>query len=196
MKNSFHQFILSEFNQSSKHRTAEEDTQKMDEASVLENAIRYSKYLQERVDILEEQARNPTVHIKKSKLVVDDEGSSSNEQQSAPSIEARVCGKHVLLRICCEKRSSSNEQQSAPSIEARVCGKHVLLRICCEKRKGVLAKILCEIEKLNLAVVNTSVVPFGSSSHDINIVAEKEREFSLAVEELVQNLNAVFHRAV
>ncbi|CAA2987365.1 transcription factor bHLH18-like [Olea europaea var. sylvestris] len=137
----------------------------MDEASLLENAIRYLKYLQERVDILEEQARKPTVDVKKSQLVVDDEGSSSNEQQSAPSIDIRVCDKHVLLRICCEKR------------------------------KGVLVKILCEVETLNLGVVNTSVVPHGSSSHDITIIAEKEKEFSLAAEELVQNLYAVLQRA-
>ncbi|KAL2551911.1 transcription factor bHLH [Forsythia ovata] len=137
----------------------------MDEASVLENVIRYLQYLQERVDILEEQARKPVVHVKKSELVVDDVGSSSSEQQSTPSIEARVCDKHVLLRIYCEKR------------------------------KGILVKILGEIEKLNLGVVNTSVVPFGSSFLDITIIAEKEKEFSLAVKEIVQSLYNVLHRA-
>ncbi|CAI9766892.1 unnamed protein product [Fraxinus pennsylvanica] len=101
------------------------------------------------------------------------------------------------LRVCLVyEGSSSNEEQSAPSIEARVCDKHVLLRICCEKRKGVLVKILCEVEKLHLSVVNTSVVPFGSSAHDITIVAEKEKEFSLEVKEIVQNLYAVLQRAV
>ncbi|KAL2551912.1 transcription factor bHLH [Forsythia ovata] len=114
----------------------------MDEASVLENVIRNIKYLQERVETLEEQVRKPVVHIKKSQLVVDDVGSLSSEQQSTPSIEARVCDKHVLLRMYCEKR------------------------------KGVLVKILGEIEKLNLNVVNTNVVPFGSSSLDITITAD------------------------
>ncbi|KAL2531690.1 Transcription factor bHLH [Abeliophyllum distichum] len=137
----------------------------MDEALVLENAIRNLKYLQERVEILEEQARKPVVHVKKSQLVVDDVGSSSSEQQSIPSIEARVCDKHVLLRIHCEKR------------------------------KGVLVKILGEIEKLHLGVVNTSVVPFGSSSLDITIIAEKEKDFCLAVKEIVQNLYAVLQPA-
>ncbi|KAL2551698.1 transcription factor bHLH [Forsythia ovata] len=137
----------------------------MDEVSVLENAIIYLKYLQERVEILEEQARKPVVHVKKSQLVVDDVGSSSSEQQSIPSIEARVCNKHVLFRIHCEKR------------------------------KGVLVKILGEIEELNLDVVNTSVVPFGSSSLDITIIAEKEKDFSLEVKEIVQNLYAVLQPA-
>ncbi|KAL2551695.1 transcription factor bHLH [Forsythia ovata] len=119
----------------------------MDEASVLENVIRNIKYLQERVETLEEQARKPVVHIKKSQLVVDDVGSSSSELQSTPSIEARVCDKHVLLRMNCEKR------------------------------KGVLVKILGEIEKLNLNVVNTNVVPFGSSSLDITITADVSNLF-------------------
>ncbi|CAA2979772.1 transcription factor bHLH18-like [Olea europaea var. sylvestris] len=138
----------------------------MDEASVLENAIRYFTYLQGQVDLLEEQERKPTVRVKKSQLVVDDDESSWNEQQSPPSIEAQVCDKHVLLRIRCEKR------------------------------KGVLVKILCEVEKLNLGFVHTCVVPFGSSSYDIIIVAENEEEFSLAVKEIVQNIYAVLQRAV
>ncbi|KAK3011181.1 hypothetical protein RJ639_011460 [Escallonia herrerae] len=125
---------------------------KMDKTSVLGDAIKYLKLLQERVKILEEQATMQTIEsvvlVKKSQLLVEDEGSSD------------------------ENPLGSCNENSLPEIEARVCDKSVLLRIHCEKRKGVLVKILSEVEKLNLSVANTSVSPFGTLALDITIIAE------------------------
>ncbi|PON97137.1 hypothetical protein TorRG33x02_071870, partial [Trema orientale] len=61
-----------------------------------------------------------------------------------------------------------------PEIEARVSNKDVSIRIYCEKQNGGsnLANILTEIEKLYLTIVNTSVLPLGSSTVDITIVAQ------------------------
>ncbi|KAL3833573.1 hypothetical protein ACJIZ3_008309 [Penstemon smallii] len=62
-------------------------------------------------------------------------------------------------------------------IEAKVCDKNILLKIQCEKRKGVVVKIIGEVEnKLNLDVASISVAPFGSLSIEITIVAQMEKE--------------------
>lgn len=124
----------------------------MDKASVLGDAIKYLKQLQERVKTLEEQAAKKTmesvVFVKKTRLSATDDTSSSEDNSD----------------------SESNEQ--LPQIEARVLEKDVLIRIHCENRKGYAAKILSEIEKLDLAIVNSSVLPFGNSTLDITVVAQ------------------------
>ncbi|EEF33492.1 DNA binding protein, putative [Ricinus communis] len=73
---------------------------KMDKASVLGDAIKYLKHLQERVKTLEEQAAKKTmesvVFVKKSQVYADDDSSSIDENfvgscdHPLPEIEARV----------------------------------------------------------------------------------------------------------
>ena len=130
----------------------------MDKASVLGDAIKYVKELQERVNTLEEQTKKRTVEsvvfVKKSQLVLpaEDDTSSSNES----SVDG----------------TNRPEEAVLPEIEARVSDKDVLIRIHCEKQKGCAAKILSEVEKLHLSVLNTSVLPFGNSTFDVTIVAQ------------------------
>lgn len=124
----------------------------MDKASVLADAIKYVKQLQERMKILEEQAAKKTVEsvvfVKRTQYSADDDISSSDENFDSCS------------------------DQPLPEIEARVSDKEVLIRIHCEKKKGCLANILREIEKLDLTIVNSSVLPFGNSTLDITIVSQ------------------------
>lgn len=124
----------------------------MDKASVLGDAIKYIKNLQERVNTLEEQAAKKTVEsvvfVKRYHISADDETSSSDENFDSIS------------------------DQPLPEIEARASGKDLLIRIHCEKQKGCLANILSEIEKLHLTIVNSSVLPFGGSTNHITIVAQ------------------------
>ncbi|CAN1815424.1 Transcription factor bHLH25 [Linum perenne] len=118
---------------------------KMDKASVLGDAIKYLKQLQERAKTLEEQVNKKTiesvVYVKKSRVYNENSDGSSNQSQ-------------------------------LPEIEARVSGKDVMIRIHCEKHKGCLPKLLSEIEKLHLNVMNSNVLPFGSSTLDITVVAQ------------------------
>ncbi|XP_022752055.1 transcription factor bHLH18-like [Durio zibethinus] len=142
---------------------------KMDKASVLGDAIKYVKQLQERLKVLEEQTKKRTVEsvvfVKKSWLSTDDESSS------------------------CEGNSDGQSSDAAlPEIEVRVSDNDVLIRIHCEKQKGFVAKILSEIENLNLSVVNSSVLPFGNSTLDITIIAQKDAEFNVTVKDLVKDL--------
>lgn len=62
---------------------------------------------------------------------------------------------------------------SLPEIEARISGESVLIKILCEKRKGVLVRILDEVEKMNMCVVSTSLTPFGDFTLD-NIIVNAE----------------------
>ena len=122
--------------------------------------MRYVKELEARVKALEDQNVKRTVEsvvlVKKSQpsaadadADADDDGSSSDENFDAqPS------------------------QKPFPEIEAKVSGKTVLMRIHCENRKGVIVKILSEIESINLTIINTNVMPFLGSSINVTVIAQ------------------------
>ncbi|CAN6587308.1 unnamed protein product [Malus baccata var. baccata] len=141
---------------------------KMDKSSVLGDAIKYVKHLQERTKLLEEQAAKKTgeavVFVKRMQYSADDNISSSDEN------------------------SESCSDQPLPEIEARVSDKEVLIRIHCEKTKGCLTSILSEIEKLGLTIVHSSALPFGNSTLHITVVAQMDVQFSMTVKDLVKNL--------
>jgi hypothetical protein len=124
---------------------------KMDKASVLGDAIKYVKTLQEQVKGMEEVARRRPVEsavlVKKSQLTADeDDGSSCDE-----NFEGAEAG--------------------LPEIEARMSDRTVLVKIHCENRKGALIAALTEVESLGLAIMNTNVLPFTASTLDITIMA-------------------------
>ncbi|KAF5738061.1 transcription factor bHLH18-like [Tripterygium wilfordii] len=134
---------------------------KMDKASVLGDAIKYLKQLQERVKTLEEQASKKTMEsvvFNKKSVYMDDENLDTESDHPLPEIEARVSHKDVLIRIHCENH------------------------------KGCVVNILSQMEKLKLSVVNTSVLPFGNSTMDITVLAQMEEEFSMTVKDLVRKL--------
>lgn len=125
-----------------------------DKASVLGDAIKYMKQLQEKVATLEEQAAKKAtesvIFVKKTQIYADDETSSSDENFD----------------------SNQTNNKLFPEIEARVSDKDVLIRIHCEKNKGFISNIMNEVEKLHLCVLNTNVLPFGQATLDITIVAQ------------------------
>lgn len=125
----------------------------MDKASVLGDAIKHMKQLQEKVKTLEEQTRKENmesvVFVKKMQIFANDDNSSSDENFS-----------------------SGPFNEPLPEIEARFCDKNVLIRIHCEKRKGILEKTIAEMENLHLTVTNSSCLTFGSSVLDVTIIAK------------------------
>ncbi|KAF3434602.1 hypothetical protein FNV43_RR21687 [Rhamnella rubrinervis] len=147
---------------------------KMDKASVLGDAIKYMKQLQEKVKTLEEQTRKENmesvVFVKKMHLFADSGNSSSDGNFSNVPFN-----------------------EPLPEIEARLCGKDVLIRIHCEKTKGILEKIIAEMEKLHLTVTNSSCLTFGSSVLDVTIIAKMNKEFSLTVQDLIKNIRSSFN---
>ena len=123
-----------------------------DKSSILEGAMKYLKQLQERVTTLEEQVAKKTVEsvifVRKTQIYADDDTSSSDEN------------------------FDNQSNKPFPDIEARVSDKDVLIRIHCEKNKGCISNIINEVEKLHLSVLNSNVLPFGSATLDITIVAQ------------------------
>ncbi|PKA66511.1 Transcription factor bHLH25 [Apostasia shenzhenica] len=147
---------------------------KMDKASVLGEAIKYLKALQEKLKALEDQAAKRTVEsavlVKRTYLSV----SGDDEINDASSSDENFDGE---------------DSGTLPEIEVKLSGKTVLIKIHCEGRKGTLVRVLSEIEKLQLAIMNTSVAPFAASSLDITVVAQIEEGFSMTVKDLVRKLN-------
>lgn len=79
-----------------------------------------------------------------------------------------------------------------PEIEARLCEKNVLIRLHCEKQDGILEKILAQIAKFHLTIINSSVLTFGSSALDITIIAQMDAEFCMTGKDLVKNIRSIF----
>ncbi|KAI3906937.1 hypothetical protein MKW92_001896 [Papaver armeniacum] len=147
---------------------------KMDKASVIGDAIKYIKQLQEKVKLLEEQTTKKTVEsvifMKKTQILADDIDSSSSSENSV---------------------AGSTYGEPLPEIEASASHKNVLIRIHCEKRNGVFAKILSQIEKLHLSIISSNAVPFDDSSLAITITAQMNAEYCMTVTDLVKSLRSV-----
>lgn len=126
----------------------------MDKAHVLSEANKYMKQLQERVKELEEG-------IKKS----------NGESGTAIS----RC--HLYIDECtttfCETNSSGCHRPDGTlsDVKASVFGKDILIKIHCGKQKGILLKILSQLQSLHLSIVSSNVLPFGNTL-DITIIAQ------------------------
>lgn len=145
---------------------------KMDKASVLGEAIRYLKQMEEKVSVLEEeQKRKKTVEsvviVKKSQLSINDAENSCSD-------------------------TDSTFDETLPEIEARFCERSVLIRLHCLKSQGVIEKIMSEIEKLHLKVINSSSLTFGNFTLDITIIAQMDVEFCMTVKDLVRKLRSAY----
>ncbi|KAF3439136.1 hypothetical protein FNV43_RR17411 [Rhamnella rubrinervis] len=137
---------------------------KTDKSSVLGETIKYIKQLKEKTEKLEAQINKKDIEsvvvIKRSKMV-------GNEDQNEDFFE---------------EISAESKEELLPKIEAKVLENNVLLRIhCLQKQKGVLAKALSEMEKMNLRVINISTLPFGDFSLDITIIAQMDKDSCAAL---------------
>lgn len=119
----------------------------MDKASILGDAIKHMKELQDKVKILEEQTKKQTM-------------------------ESVVLVKKCELNQSPSKENISDEPITLPQVEAKFRNNDVLINLHCERRKGILEKALSEVEKLNLLVVNSSVMSFGNSSLHITVISQ------------------------
>ncbi|KAK7330901.1 hypothetical protein VNO77_25107 [Canavalia gladiata] len=144
---------------------------KMDKASVLGDAIKYVKELKERLAVLEEQGKK--ARAESVAVVLNNKPEFNGDDDSSS---------------CDEGIDADSGSESPFQVEARVSGQEMLLRIHSQKQKGLLVKILDEIQNYHLLVVNSSVLPFGDSILDITIVAQMGKNYNLTTKELVKNL--------
>lgn len=114
----------------------------MDKCYVLSEAVNYTKQLQKRIKELENQ---------------------NKDNKANPAI------------FKWKSQVSSNKKKSSESlleVEARVKEKEVLVRIHCEKQKNIVLKIHELLEKFNLTITSSSMLPYGASILVINICAK------------------------
>ncbi|XP_017217415.1 transcription factor bHLH19 [Daucus carota subsp. sativus] len=154
---------------------------KMDKASVLESATKYVKQLEERIRSLEEEVKKKkslesVVLVRKSQISGSEEGSCCDDDQN-----------------CLELSAGTTDHQGLPEIEIRKSDKIILIKIFCEKYKNFLPKLLAEVEKLHLTVLNSIALPFGSYAMDITISAQMDAEFCLSRKDLIRNLHSTFN---
>ncbi|KAJ4752924.1 basic helix-loop-helix (bHLH) DNA-binding superfamily protein [Rhynchospora pubera] len=151
---------------------------KTDKTSVLGDAVKHIKHLQDKVQNLEAQATQQTIEsaviVKRSCLSYDEEDNADTNFS---------CEKNLINKVDISK--------GLPEIEAKMTERTAIIKIHCENRRGSLVKVLAEIEALGLSITSTNVMPFASSSLDITAIAQVEQH-SLSVKDIVNKLNQAF----
>ncbi|KAL6893632.1 hypothetical protein ACP4OV_007730 [Aristida adscensionis] len=152
---------------------------KMDKATILTDATKHVKELQEKLKDLEAGRSNgrsvdTVVLVKRPCLqhaaVPDDDGSSLSSAAS----------------------SERTGRKSLPETEARFSEKSVMVRVHCKNGKGVAVKVLAEVEELHLSIIHANVMPFSACTLIITITAKVEDGLTVTAEEIVSRLNSVF----
>lgn len=59
-----------------------------------------------------------------------------------------------------------------PQVEARVLEKEILIGIHCEKQKDIVLRIMALLQNLHLSLATSSVLPFGTSTLKVTIIAQ------------------------
>ncbi|CAN6304058.1 unnamed protein product [Urochloa humidicola] len=150
---------------------------KMDKATILSDATKYVKELQEKLKDLEA-------------------GGSKGR-----SVETVVLVKRPCLRAAAAAPDGERSPLSAtsgtpaarkqlPEIEARFSEKTVMVRIICENGKGVPVKVLAEVEDLHLSIIHANVMPFRAGTLIITIAAKVDEGPTVTAEEIVGRLNS------
>nr|CAB3484589.1 unnamed protein product [Digitaria exilis] len=137
---------------------------KMDKATILSDATRYVKELQEKLKELENGSNNDRiieswVLVKKTCVTAPDEGSSPPSWTSSGT--------------------AATSRKPLPEIEVRFLeDKSVMVRIHCEDGKGVAVRVLTEVDELHLNIINANVMPFLASTLIITITAKASCHFA------------------
>lgn len=140
-----------------------------DKNSVLGEAIKYLKQLQEQVTTLEEQVAKKTVEsvtfVRKTQIYADQDETSSDENFDNQS-------------------NKTFPHESKQEFQTRMC----LLESTARKTEGSYRISLTKSKIFIWPCSIPNVLHFGQSTLDITIVAQMEAEFSMTVKDLVKSL--------
>ncbi|KAI3704599.1 hypothetical protein L1987_74824 [Smallanthus sonchifolius] len=145
------------------------EIKKMDKATVLEDASKYIKQLQNRVKELEE-----TLISEKNTI-----------QESTTSMGN---GHELEAYSFVETNSLPCDTTYNPGIKVRKLGSNVLVRIYCEKNSSLALKALAELERLCFTVTCNSVLPISGTAALITIIAQMSEELVMTAKDLVNCL--------
>jgi hypothetical protein len=123
----------------------------VDKATILTEALRHVKELQERVKSLEAAAH--AVALSKKECVVALGATTMGAPRPARSF-------------------SSPARRALPEIEAKLSENSMMVRIHCENGKGLVVRVLAVAEELHLRIVHSNVMPFTASTVIITIMAK------------------------
>lgn len=120
----------------------------MDKATILSDAARYVKELQEDV----------------------------KAREAADSV-ARTINAVMLIKKPCH--ATPGATKPLPDVEVLFSGKSVMVRIHCDNGKGVIVKVLTEVEELHLGIIDANVMAFSASTLITTITAKASPCFLL-----------------
>ncbi|XP_020219691.2 transcription factor bHLH25 [Cajanus cajan] len=135
---------------------------KADKASVLREATNYVKQLEERVKELENQKKNECVD------------------------HSTILMKKTLL--CMNDGATLGCVEELPKVKVTVLEKEMLIEIHCEKQRQSMLKIILLLNNLHLSITSSSVLPFGTSTLKITIIAQMDDKYNMAVDDLAHTL--------
>ena len=121
----------------------------LDEVLVVENATKYIKHLEERVDSLERR--------------LDSTIGEEDEQSSVVLSE--------------DTKSDSDSDSSLPQILVYISLRDVIISIQCKNHKNIIWETISEVEKQQLSVISFNTMSFGRAELVINILAKVRTSF-------------------
>lgn len=134
----------------------------MDKATILSDAAKYVKELQQRLKDLEETAAR-----------------SNNNHETMARTKKKPCNAAVAAAPDENGSSASSRTPPAarpppalPEIQAGFSEKSAMVRVNCRSGKGVATTVLSEVEELGLSVVHANVMPFSACTLIITITAK------------------------
>ncbi|CAM0150243.1 unnamed protein product [Urochloa decumbens] len=143
---------------------------KMDKASILSDAAKYVKELQQRLKEMEEAAATG----RSVKKPCNGRAIAAPDENGSPSASS----------------SGSPPKPELPEIQALFSEKTAVVKVHCRSNKGVAAAVLAEVEELGLSIVHANAMPFSASTVIITITGKMEQGFAVTAEEIVGRLNS------
>jgi hypothetical protein len=158
---------------------------KMDKASVLGDAIKYVKTLEEKLKTLEEK-------LPKKRM----RSLSSKKSGASPETNSASTGGSLGSKPASTKQHDEvvdEDDGSQPEIEARKIDKNLLIRMHCEKRKSLLVRSLAELEKMKLVVLNANMLSFSANTVDFTCCAQMTEGLEISTDEIVRSLQDLYY---
>ncbi|XP_028760891.1 transcription factor bHLH18-like [Neltuma alba] len=161
---------------------------KKDRASILGEAVKYMKDLQERIKKLEEKNKKKVVE---SVVFVKRSSSSScpssgnNQYYCNPSYEEPNRNDDSLSNR--NKRRWSLLAEEEIIIEAKVIERSLLIRVHCGNHNAILPTLLAAISEFHLIVLTANAIPFGKHI-DITVIAQMGVNFYMKTKDIVDRL--------